>query len=184
MRDASGYCSPGGVRQANPTGKIKCKDTVKTDVSLLLPSPASHTKRATPGKSRDFPQGNLHGPELGGACFFLGWGKKAQGLGNRRRKGSQMRSCNMECLCKRAAVSWTASLRAGRLPGPTPGKWKTCGPGRGELPVSTAPIQEPGEFPAPGAGSGFGLCSVCLPGQQVQGPEDCPDTGPQSSARS
>ena len=120
----------------------------------------------------------------GALAFSWGGEKKAQGLGDRRRKGSQMRSCNMECLCKRAAVFWTASLRAGRLPGPTPGKWKTHGPGRGELPVSTAPIQEPGEFPTPGAGSGFGLCSVCLPGQQVQGPEDCPDTGPQSSARS
>ena len=76
-----------GVRQAHPTGKIKCEDTVKMDVSLLSPSPASHTKRATPGKSRDFPQGNPHGPELGGACFFLGWGKKSPGSWGQKEEG-------------------------------------------------------------------------------------------------
>ena len=126
----------------------------------------------------------LHTALSGGGAHAFSWGgeKKAQGLGDRRRKGSQMRSCNVECLCRRAAVSRTASLRAGRSPGPTPGKWKTRGPGRSELPVSTAPIQESGEFPAPGAGSGFGLCSVCLPGHQVQGPEDCLDAGSQSSS--
>lgn len=185
MRDALGYCSPGERCQAGPPypGKIKHdEETVKTDVSLLSPSPASHTRRATPGKSGDFPLGTPHCPERGAHAFSWGGEKKAQGLGDRRRKGSQMRSCNVECLCRRAAVSRTASLRAGRSPGPTPGKWKTRGPGRGELPVSTAPIQEPGESPAPGAGSGFGLCSACLPGHQVQGPEDCPDAGSRSSS--
>ena len=90
MRDALGYCSPGERCQAGPPypGKIKHdEETVKTDVSLLSPSPASHTRRATPGKSGDFPLGTPHGPERGGACFLLGWGKKSPGSWGQEEEG-------------------------------------------------------------------------------------------------
>lgn len=119
-----------GVRQTHHPGEgvLHNEDGCLSSVT----QPCLSHQEVAPGKSRGLPPGHsTHSPEQG-HMLSLGVGReKSPGSWNRRRKGSQMRSAALRYLCRRAAVSRTASLRAGSLPGPTPGKWKTCGPGRG-----------------------------------------------------
>lgn len=141
--------------------------------------PCIYTRRATPGKSGTFPQGTPHGRPGRGCSPSLGVEKKrhrALGTGGGRagavlkhQPGGVMQSgVSLQKGCR----VLDGQPRSWELARPQPGKWETPGPLRGDLPASTAPVQEPGQF-TPGCeaqASLFVLCACLVPGEHVFSP--------------
>lgn len=171
------------IRQASGNEALG-RAQVKTDVSVLSPSPALHKeRRTTVGKGGLSHRPWTLGVEVGRYSLSVGveqkeprntglWGWEEGGQGAPAR-WERVASCNLEHLYTKAnRYPKVVSLRAGSPPGSTPREWKTLGLSRGELPFQS-PIQGTGTVHLHMQESGLGLC-VCeltlSPRHGVRGP--------------